>query len=80
MAIVREAGCEWRAVVESVGFATSRELNLSFEGFDFFPSLQDSFLLLRKIYRHLARQIAGVVVAPCDRSGELKNIFGSMSQ
>lgn len=80
MAIVREASCERWAVVESVGFATFRKLNLSFEGFNFFPSLQDSLLLLRKIYRHLAMQMAAVVFAPCEGSVELEKYFGNMSQ
>jgi hypothetical protein len=35
---------------------------------------------LRKIYRHLARQIAGVVAAPGDRSGGAQKYLGSMSQ
>jgi hypothetical protein len=73
---VREASCERRAVVESVGFATFGELNLSFEGFDFFPSLQDRFLLLREIYRHLAMQMAGVVATD---EWNLRKYFGSLS-
>lgn len=53
MPIVREAGREWRAIVEGVRFLAFRELHLSAEGVDFFPLFEDALLFLREIYGHL---------------------------
>ena len=52
VAIVGQAGREWRAIVEGVRFLAARELDLRLEGFDGLPAREYGFFFFREVDRH----------------------------
>lgn len=55
MAIVGETSSEGRAIVEGVGFAAMRKVNLPSEGINFPPPVEDHTLFGREINGHDGR-------------------------
>lgn len=53
MAIMREAGCEWRTIVEGKALATFGEFELSLKGVNLAPEAHNVFFCLRKVDTHL---------------------------
>lgn len=52
MAVVRQTGCKRRTIIEGISRASFGQFNLSQEGIDFPPSLDDGLLFFREVDRH----------------------------
>lgn len=76
MAIMGQACCKWRSIIECEWFPASRKLDLSLEGFDLFPSFQYGLLLFGKVDRHDSKAWK-CVMRSRNRRAEFNFIFDS---